>query len=141
MILARRKTGFVVLVVAIVDMPHLSCHPDLRLAYPPIAHSCILQAMYLSKLNHPNILKIRGWAGGPSAYREGTHDGFFLILDRIDETLSHRIMRWIMAERKVSPTSHRKIGGVKKIDSKNDFTPYGEKLKIAGQIARGLDYL
>ena len=45
-----------------------------------------------------------------------------------------------MAERKVTP-SHHNIGGVKKIDSKNDFTPYGEKLKIAGQIARGLDYL
>ena len=89
--------------------------------------------MYLTKLNHPNILKIRGWAGGPSAYSEGTHDGFFLILDRIDETLSHRIMRWIMAERKVA-TQTKKI-------NKNDFTPYGEKLKIAAQIARGLEYL
>lgn len=52
----------------------------------------VIEAQYLSKLDHPNILKLRGSAlGGASSLETGNHDGYFLILDRVTETLQERI--------------------------------------------------
>jgi serine/threonine protein kinase len=46
-------------------------------------------------LDHPHICKIRGWAdGGPGAYKSGAHDAYFLIIDRLLETLQDRIWYW-----------------------------------------------
>lgn len=58
----------------------------------------VLEAQYLSKLDHPNILKLRGSAlGGASSLESGAHDGYFLILDRVNETLQERIHdRWAL---------------------------------------------
>jgi len=56
------------------------------------AANLVIEAQYLSKLDHPNILKLRGSAlGGASSFQTGKHDGYFLILDRVTETLSERI--------------------------------------------------
>jgi serine/threonine protein kinase len=60
----------------------------------------VLEAMYLSKfanMNHPHIVKLRGLTmGGTSVLkREGaTHQDYFLILDRMEETLDQRIRTW-----------------------------------------------
>lgn len=97
------------------------------------AADLVLEAKYLHKLDHPNIIKMRGWAGGPSAFSEGAHDGFFLILDRLDETLSNRIMRW-----KVQASSN---GQSRKDVRSSNLSHYREKLSYALQIANALDYL
>lgn len=53
------------------------------------------EAHILSSLDHPNILKIRGWAeNGIASFENGRHDSFFLILDLLDETLNNRIERY-----------------------------------------------
>lgn len=52
----------------------------------------VVEAQILSKLNHPNIIKLRGSAlGGASSFQTGEHDAYFLILDRVSETLRDRI--------------------------------------------------
>eukprot|EP00934_Nitzschia_sp_Nitz4_P004809 Nitzschia sp. Nitz4//scaffold13_size275219//240526//241803//NITZ4_000921-RA/size275219-processed-gene-0.113-mRNA-1//1//CDS//3329536155//4799//frame0 len=54
----------------------------------------IMECKLLATLSHPNIIKVHGCAtGGASKFSEG-HDGFFMILDKIDETLSQRMQRW-----------------------------------------------
>jgi len=58
----------------------------------------IIEAYVLASLSHPNIISIRGWGGADydnsNYYNCGTSDGFFLILDRLEETLDKRIKKW-----------------------------------------------
>eukprot|EP00529_Nitzschia_sp_RCC80_P015525 CAMPEP_0113495602 /NCGR_PEP_ID=MMETSP0014_2-20120614/29694_1 /TAXON_ID=2857 /ORGANISM="Nitzschia sp." /LENGTH=699 /DNA_ID=CAMNT_0000389505 /DNA_START=357 /DNA_END=2456 /DNA_ORIENTATION=- /assembly_acc=CAM_ASM_000159 len=59
------------------------------------AGDLVLEAMYLSRLHHKNIIELKGCAvGGPSAYGDGRHDGFFLILEKLQCTLSQKIQEW-----------------------------------------------
>jgi serine/threonine protein kinase len=68
----------------------------------PVPHKFAKAAMDLAceaemmiGLQHPNIVRVRGWAsGGPDNYRLGTHTAYFLILDRMVETLQDRIATW-----------------------------------------------
>jgi len=94
------------------------------------AGDLVMEAMYLSKLNHPNIIKLRGCAvGGSSAYGDGKHDGFFLILDRLHSTLSQKIQEW------------KQSGHQQKIMYSNLLIDFQTKLDIAYQIASALKYL
>jgi len=64
---------------------------DFQLAAAELA----FEAHILSSFDHPNILKIRGWAAnGIASFESGTHDSFFLMLDLLEETLDQRIIRW-----------------------------------------------
>jgi serine/threonine protein kinase len=67
-------------------------HPaNFRLAAAELA----CEAHMLASFDHPNILKVRGWAyNGISSFEDGWHDSFFLLLDLLDETLDQRIERW-----------------------------------------------
>jgi len=108
---------------------------DLMLDRKKFIHAAgdlVMEAMYLSKFKHPNIIKLRGCAvGGSSAYENGKHDGFFLILDRLNSTLSQRIQEW------------KQEGGLEQQQMmySNCLIDFREKLEIAHQIAAALEYL
>ena len=101
------------------------------------AGDLVLEAMYLSKLYHPNIISLCGCAvGGPNAYADGRHDGLLPYLrEKMDQTLSRRIQDW---EKLVSsgscPNRHRKVYSKHLID-------FEEKLDIAFQVGLALEYL
>ena len=64
---------------------------NFRLAAAELA----VEAHMLASFDHPNVMKIRGWAAnGVASYTDGRHDSFFLLLDRLDETLDQRIASW-----------------------------------------------
>jgi len=75
-------------------------HLKLRLMSQPdnfrlAASELAVEAHMLASFDHPNILKIRGWAyNGIASFADGRHDSFFLLLDRLDETLDQRIIYW-----------------------------------------------
>lgn len=52
-----------------------------------------LEVKFLTRLNHPNIIKVRGLANGWTSAFSNRHDGFFIIMDRL-EPLDVRIDRW-----------------------------------------------
>lgn len=57
----------------------------------------VKEAKMLSNLQHENIISLRGLAEEKGAgFAEGT-TGYFLILDRLEETLLQRINRWKLA--------------------------------------------
>jgi len=63
-------------------------------AFRSAAADLVVEAQYLAALDHPNILQLRGQAqGGCASFLDG-HDGFFFIVDRLEETLGDRIQRW-----------------------------------------------
>jgi len=79
-----------------VAMKHLKARltrdpENFRLAAAELA----VEAHMLASFDHPNVIKIRGWAAnGVASFATGRHDGFFLLLDCLEETLDHRITAW-----------------------------------------------
>lgn len=63
------------------------------------------EASYLMRFNHAHILSLRGLPiKGLDALEDGMHDSFFLILDRITETLNDRISLWRSEEKQDKTT-------------------------------------
>jgi serine/threonine protein kinase len=99
------------------------------------AADLVIEATFLSRINHPNIIKLRGWAtGGISCFRNGDNSSYFLILDRLDETLGQRIKEW----RKQKQQQQTRCGGLV-VPTKLDY--YQEKLDYADQLASAIQYL
>lgn len=81
------------------------------------------EAAYMSALDHPNILAVRGLpVDGLAAFADGDHDGYFLITDRLTGTLGDRIQEW-------KKTNIDKVPSIK------------EKAEYALQVASALNYL
>jgi serine/threonine protein kinase len=93
----------------------------------------VLESEYLSRLDHPNIIKLRAVSeGGVTCI--GERKDFFLILDRVNETLADRMKGW-HREAKTSDTLEQGGHLGKQIHC------YQEKVSYALQIARALEYL
>jgi serine/threonine protein kinase len=59
------------------------------------ASDLVMEATYMSALNHPNILPIRGMPmDGVYAFDSGDHDGYFIIMDQLNGTLGDQIRSW-----------------------------------------------
>lgn len=98
-----------------------------------------VEAHFLASLDHPNILNIRGiCAAGEDGYAGGRHDGFFLITDRLKETLEDRIIAW----RKQLKRLKRPILG-RLLDKKGKKLAklMAERLQAAHEIASAIAYL
>ena len=71
-----------------------------KLEYAQTASDLALEAEFLASLQHPNIIKLRGVS---SSAAEGFVDGpkgYFLIIDRLNETLKARIKTWKKQQRR-----------------------------------------
>ena len=55
----------------------------------------VVEARLLAHLVHPNIIKLRAVARGNPLQRD-----FFLVLDRLNETLKERIKKWQLKMKK-----------------------------------------
>jgi len=83
-----------------------------------------VEVLFLTRLDHPNIIKVRGLANGwTSAFRD-RHDGFFILMDRL-EPLDHRIHRW--RDRLHHPAARQ--------------VSLSRKISYASQIADAVSYL
>lgn len=56
-----------------------------------------IEAKYLSVISHPNIIKMRAWAACDPLSRD---DSYFIILDRLYDTLDVRIDKWKQTKKK-----------------------------------------
>jgi len=96
-----------------------------------------LEADMLSCLDHPHIIKIRGWAanGFNAYYKMRRYDAYFLILDRIETTLSKKIEEW-----KVLMDSVECINGCME-SGQAGAKLMAERLQLALDIASALEYI
>jgi len=63
----------------------------------------------LASLDHPNIIKLHGRAGGSISNSFRLSDGYFILLDRMEDTLDNRIERWSKSSDKKAPPSLEQI--------------------------------
>lgn len=104
-------------------------------SFQDAAADLIMEAKYLSALDHPNILKIRALSrGGVSAYGSGSYDGFFLVTDRLKGTLKDRILELQFLDQESS-------GILYASDYPLSKSILLEKIDIAHQVAKALTYL
>jgi serine/threonine protein kinase len=79
-------------------------------AFLDAATDLVIEAKYMSKLSHKNILKVRGLAEGwEAAFSNGEYDSFFILIDRLDETLNQRVKKWRRGELTEENTIERKL--------------------------------
>lgn len=104
-----------------------------------------VEAHFLASFRHPNIVRLRGLAAdGVEGYRSGRHDGYFLIFDRLEETLEQRMESWRRREEDNDEPLSAIMERVKLHQMGNhDYHKgdYSEPVKFATQIASALSYL
>lgn len=97
----------------------------------------VLEAMYLSKLRHPNIIRLRALTLGGTAVlkrQDALAEDYFLVLDRMDQTLDHRIQDWRVA----APTA---ASNNTRLQTNATMANVLIKTQYALQIANALSYL
>jgi serine/threonine protein kinase len=121
--LAASASGFVV--------KHL--RKDLLLKrnrFQTAAADLVLEAQFLARLDHPNIIKVRGWtSSGIAGLGDGQHDGYFLVMDKLDCTLAHKIQEWKEQDEE-SPNKYA-----------SSIANLELKLRYARELASALEYL
>lgn len=90
-----------------------------------------IEAKFLATLSHPNIIKTRGTGGVKGDFK------FFLVLDRLFDTLDIKIEKWS----KEIKTNYRLCGRAKKGQKSNVQGCWRERLIAALDVARALKYM
>jgi serine/threonine protein kinase len=90
-----------------------------------------MEARFLAALNHINIIKLYGVSSdGPFA------DNFFLVLERMEETLTKRIKKWMDIERQCHGITGVFTGSKRKMRELSS-----EQMLSAFEIAKGTNHL
>ena len=115
---------------------------DNQKLYKEATRDLITEAQILSSISHTNIITIRGH-GSLNETEFGTKapEGYFLILDRIQETLDQRIQKWRLQEKE---RTSKRFSLPKKflssIQRLNCSIPI-DRLKVSVDISSALKYL
>jgi serine/threonine protein kinase len=98
------------------------------------AAGLVTEATILSLLDHENIVRVKAWSHrGVCGYSSGKNDAFFIVLDRLDEILSDRIISWRHKADKLRYfVRHRHM----KLDR---F--FSQRIEVARDLARAVSYL
>ena len=116
------------------------------------ARDLVGEYMFLSHLRHDHIVQLRGSSNlGPGGFEYGCITGFFLLMDRLHDTLVNRLLTWHtlhqrqrfqrffsklrknMTITKMTATTHRIL------DEETTF--FIERLNVIKSIASALSYL
>ena len=98
------------------------------------------EAFFLAKLDHPNIIKLRAVTSGSveSNVCSGDEIGFFLVVDRLVETLEQRLQRW---REQMDHTPHSLFHRMSKEFKDNQRSCLKERLQVAIDVASVMAYL
>ena len=96
------------------------------------AEDLVHETAMLASLCHPNIIKLHGRASGNLANAFGTDDGYFILLDKLNETLNDRIKSWKQDSSSPVSVSSSKC---------NNNDPLTEQLDVAHTISKAMTYL
>ncbi|KAG7370595.1 protein tyrosine kinase [Nitzschia inconspicua] len=108
-------------------------HEELKTRYMSAAADLVAEAFLLSKLDHPNIVRLYGVTGGSVDQAFLHKGGFFLVMEALNSVLDDMIQVW----RKDAVQS---VGDF--LRKATETVPcLEERLAIALEIARGMDYL
>ena len=107
-----------------------------------------LEAEFLSSLQHPHIIKIRGTSiSGPGGFAQGPK-GYFLIIDTLTDTLGARIKKWkkrrgggLVSSIKIAAPIRSVLNKEETKSERKESPITEEQLNVALQISAALVYL
>ena len=100
----------------------------------------VLEAQLLLAMDHPNIIALRGWSGGTGYhYANGKHTDFFVVLDRLTESLDERMAIWRHAYKKYKGRSMMPWGKNKCASKLESLLE--DRLKVVLEITSALQYM
>jgi serine/threonine protein kinase len=109
--------------------------------YAQFASDIVQEAEFLAVLQHPNIIKLRGISHLDSKGFNQGPKGYFLIIDRLNETLAKRIARWKKSTKRRSLDFLHSIKSGSKDFAVISTVLLSQQLEILLQIAAALAYL
>jgi hypothetical protein len=118
----RKGTRYVVKTVSI-DLP--------KITYMKGCVDIALEAKFLSTLDHPNIIDLIAVSRAKPCSQ-----GYFLVLERMSETMGQRIKKWMDVDRQ-----NKSIIGILTGGKKNELKLYREQIAASYDIANALHYL
>lgn len=104
------------------------------------AADLVIEASLLSALTHPNIIRLLGVTEGPveDNFANGKDHGFFIVLDRLYDTLDHKLVEWKESQAKYSGfvfrATHDPRGRIRR-------AALLERLQVARSLADAVRYL
>jgi serine/threonine protein kinase len=123
---SRKSRGRYVLKQVAPDLKHSD-----KITYMKGTVDMAMEAQFLSALDHPNILRLTGVnAQGPYS------DGYFLVLEKLNETLSRKIKTWMNMDRQC-----KGITGVFAGSKRKEEDLYRDRIEASYDIAAGAAYL
>jgi serine/threonine protein kinase len=147
---ARRKNGEARYCVKFIQQKYMASHEGFEAAATHLS----MELEWLSSLRHPRIALARAVArqGSEAYYLTGQFDSYFLLMDRMQETLPERLVKWRRqyersASRRFSflrrsSTSSKSIMNTRTSTNNNAAnSTLAERVKVAYGIAEALDYL
>jgi serine/threonine protein kinase len=98
------------------------------------------EACFLARLDHPNIVKLRAVTAGSveSNVSSGKEGGFFIVVDRLVETLYDRIQRWKNHAEQLPNSIFYRLSREYRETQRAMLV---ERLNVAVDIANVMDYL
>jgi hypothetical protein len=92
----------------------------------------VIETHFLRRLEHPNIIKLRGVGGGDPFSQD-----YFLVLDRLYATLTTRLVEWKRRKKRAKSA----VGYL--FDPRRTIvkTVFGERLLAAGHLCGAIEYL
>ena len=97
------------------------------------------EAFFLGILDHPNIVKLHGVTAGSceSNVASGKDGGFFIVVDRLHETLDKRIDKW---KKQVEAQPHSLFHRLSKDYKEKQKSMLCERLQVALNITIAMEY-
>ena len=110
------------------------------------AKDLVMEAHFLSSLSHKHIIQLRGLcSAGVAGYAEtGRADGFFLVFDKLEATLSHRLSTWRQTEDCRSSASISKPSSIfnfSRSKSSKNMVTFLERVQVSRDIASAVSHL
>jgi len=101
-----------------------------------------MEAQLLMAMDHPNIVALRGWSHlGVRGLISGTPTGFFVIMDRLPETLEDRIFQWREELGHVKSKLKRAVLFRKQKFFAQMDKILGQRMEVLQQISCALEYM
>lgn len=92
----------------------------------------VTEARILAEVKHPNIIKLRGIAGG-----ERFHKDFFIVVERLHDTLDQRIEKWRQEDKRLKGLK----GRMRDWSGKKGANLFLDRLVAGYQLGSALEYL
>lgn len=104
--------------------------------FPSGAMDLAVEALFLADLAHPNVIKLRGIANC-DPFSSTPEDYYFLILDRLQDTLTVRMAKWKERKRKLNTL----IGRITDVGGRRRQLLLDERLAAAFDLSAAMSYL